>query len=132
MDLSALMTMDFEDDGLGENEFKKMKEKKSSFDLSNFQLDSSLSDAARSIVLMKTGTHIQLICAFSSLARISINEILAENNRTPSQKQEVLSENWASDVQELFDTSVACVSDVSTDEDIIRRAVSSPLCPFSQ
>ena len=48
MDLSALMTMDFEDDGLGENEFKKMKEKKSSFDLSNFQLDSSLSDAARS------------------------------------------------------------------------------------
>ena len=60
MDLSALMTMDFEDDGLGENEFKKMKEKKSSFDLSNFQLDSSLSDAARSIVLMKTGTHIQL------------------------------------------------------------------------
>ena len=127
MDLSAIMTMDFEDDGLGENEFKKMKEKKSSVDLSKFVLDDTLSDAARNKILMQTGTHIQLICAFSSLARIAINEIVPEGERTPAQMREVVSENWASDVQDLFDTAVACVTDTATDDDIVRRAVGSAM-----
>ena len=124
MDLSSIMTIDFDDDGLGENEFKKVKEKKLA-DLSKFELDEDLNDAARNVILMKTGTSIQIVCALSSLTRISLTEILAESKRSPAQSQELLSHNWSNDVRELFDVAVSLVADPDTDDDIVRRAIVS-------
>ena len=118
------MKMDFGDDGSGANEFKKVKDKKF-HDLSGFKMDETLSDLERSLILIQTGVPIQISCAFGSLSRISKTAVVATESKTKAQQQETIAQNWNERLVTLFDVAVSTVTDNSTEEDIIAKAVSA-------
>ena len=123
-DLASIMTLDFTDDGLGADEFKKAKEKKF-VDLTNFQLDENLSDLERSLKLVVTGVPVQISCAFRSLSRLAICAVVVPMKRSFSQQQETAAENWNLRLSELFDVVVSTIADKSTAATIVVNAVNA-------